>query len=151
MSHVAALKGGQYNVQVLKNMCQRQGWTLKEKNTYKWYGRHVGDYPLPDGFTVKDLGKCDVAIQIPGIQYEIGCVNKNDELVFLYDFWDKNLKNAVGGEKAESLKMHYEFESKLFTVNEAGYEVLEQGFNKQTQSYYLRAKKPQMALASSSF
>lgn len=38
---------------------------------------HVGDYPLPLGFTVKDMGKCHHAVGFPGIAYEVGIIEVN--------------------------------------------------------------------------
>jgi len=39
-----------------------------------WFGRSVGDYPLPAGFTAEMLGKCEHAISLPCCRYEIGVV-----------------------------------------------------------------------------
>ena len=43
------------------------GWNLwKARRPIRWYGRLVGDYPLPSWVKVEDLGKCPHAIRVPG-------------------------------------------------------------------------------------
>jgi len=34
------------------------------EGSYRWYGEHVGDYPLPEGFEEHDLGRCDHVIRL---------------------------------------------------------------------------------------
>lgn len=52
----------------------------REKKTYNWYGRRVGNEPLPGGLSVSDLGKCDFAIGVKGKPgaYEVGVIKKKD-------------------------------------------------------------------------
>ena len=95
MSHVAKVDCVFRDLNAIKTACTKLGLVFVEgKKTYKWYGTHVGDYPLPEGFTKADLGKCEHAIQLPGCQYEIGLArNKNgDGFSMLYDFYDHGLK-----------------------------------------------------------
>ena len=48
----------------------------------------MGDYPLPEGITKEQLGKCSHAIRAPGVEYEIGVVQKpNGHWTLAYDFW----------------------------------------------------------------
>jgi len=98
MSHVTTIDPHEhYDIPALKQMCKNQGWEwLEGQKTYKWFGRHVGDYPLPHGYTVEDMGKCDHAIRVPGALYEIGVVQKNGKWQLLYDFWTTGgLKQAL--------------------------------------------------------
>lgn len=61
---------------------------MRPAQTYRWYGRHVGDYPLPKGITVDDLGKCDFKITFPGINYEVGVkLLPEGHYTLLYDFY----------------------------------------------------------------
>jgi hypothetical protein len=81
---------------------------MRGQKTYKWYGTSVGDYPLQDGFTKSDLGKCDHAIRVKdgtGAEYEIGLVERDGKLVPLWDFWmgGWGLKEKVG-ENCKKLK-----------------------------------------------
>lgn len=61
MSHVAVqeTKPGepQYaDMQALQMACQMLGLEIEHTNKYHWYDRHMGDYPLPKGVKVSDLG-----------------------------------------------------------------------------------------------
>lgn len=90
----------------LKAACSELGLRFNEgAESYKWYGRSVGDYPLPEGFTKEDMGKCDHSISVPGKPgaYEVGvCKAKDgsDGYELLWDFWGKGygLQDAIGKE-----------------------------------------------------
>jgi hypothetical protein len=130
MSHVATIECEIKDLKALKSACNRLNLIWKEdQKTYKWFGRHVGDYPIPDGFTTNDLGKCDHAIGVPGCDYEIGVVkNKIDNgktHKLLWDFWDKNLKTAMGGEKAPKLTQMITIEQSKLAARQKGYSVKE--------------------------
>jgi hypothetical protein len=90
MSHVENCKVKVMDLTALKAACKRMGVEFVEnKRTYNWYGRSVGDYPLPAGFKAEDLGKCDHVIRVPGVGYEVGVVKSKNGKGFdlLYDFW----------------------------------------------------------------
>lgn len=93
MSHVAEIDVFIKDLEALDKACQAMGLELvRGQKTYKWYGHSVGDYPLPQGFTEKDLGKCSHAIRIPGNReaYEVGVVERRDGrpgYQLLWDFW----------------------------------------------------------------
>lgn len=81
MSHVATVDVHITNLDDLKAACQRLGLEFREgQRTYKWFGRHVGDYALPEGFAISDLGTCEHAIGVPGnsAAYEVGVVKRRD-------------------------------------------------------------------------
>jgi hypothetical protein len=66
---------------------------VPNKKTYEWWGRSVGDYPLPEGMTVDMLGKCEHVIQLPGCGYEIGVVKTGPKKYTLaYDFYGEGGK-----------------------------------------------------------
>jgi hypothetical protein len=104
MSHVSTVKVEVKNLKALKKACEALGLIFKEnQKKYKWYGTHVGDYPLPEGFKKEDLGKCEHAIGVKGNNsaYEIGlCKNRNgkDGYTMLWDFWagGQGLEACVG-------------------------------------------------------
>lgn len=78
------------SIAAVKQACKEMGLIFKEgQKTYRWYGRSVGDYPLPQGFTAEDLGKCDHAIEVPGAGYDIGLARRKDGkgYALLFDFW----------------------------------------------------------------
>ena len=110
MSHITPItRDESFNIDTLKRMCADNGWVFAEgQQTYIWYGRFVGDSPLPAGVNVEDLGKCHHAIQIPGAEYEIGVVCKDGQVQLLYDFWKwGGLLDALG-ENAWKLNMAYD-------------------------------------------
>lgn len=90
MSHVCEIDIEVTDLNVLRSAAERLGCELVEAKTYKWYGRHVGDYPIPEGFKKEDLGKCDYVIRVKGAgpkTYEVGVVKKGKTLKFLWDFY----------------------------------------------------------------
>lgn len=88
---------------------------VRDVKNYKWWGHSVGDYPIPEGFTESDLGKCDHVLRVKNNPnaYEIGVVkakNGRPGYQLIYDFYgDKGraVKNCVGA-KGEKLKSAYE-------------------------------------------
>lgn len=103
MSHVATIEIEITNLQDLKAAVAELGLEWAEgQQLYNWYGEHVGDYPLPAGFAIEDLGRCEHAIKL-GLQdraeayarhgvmpYEIGVVRRRDGKpgwALLWDFF----------------------------------------------------------------
>jgi len=103
---------------------ERLGGTLREANTYKWYGRYMGDHPLPEGITKEQLGKCDWAISFPNAEYEIGILDNHDGTYrVLWDFWSGgHLQNAVGKDGVDFIRA-YEIEQTTLLGIENGYSV----------------------------
>ena len=93
MSHVAEMEIDILDLDALATAVRRLGLEfVPNQVTYKWYGTHVGDYPVPKGFEPKDLGHCLHAIRIPGDEraYEIGVVKRRDGkpgYQLMWDFW----------------------------------------------------------------
>jgi hypothetical protein len=80
---------------------------------FAWWGTSVGDHPIPEGFTVEDMGKCEHAIHFPNIKYEIGVVKdrKNPEnYTLLADFWGSGGIARVVGEGGWKFKQAYAME-----------------------------------------
>lgn len=98
----------------LKAACARLGLQFNEgKEDFKWFGRHVGDYPLPEGFTKEDMGKCNHSISVPGkpSAYEVGVCKARDgsgNWELLWDFWGGGygLQKAIG-DKGLDLQEEY--------------------------------------------
>jgi hypothetical protein len=131
MSHVISMKVKINDLECLARAAKRCGLELvKDQKTYKWWGRSVGDYPIPAGFTAQDLGKCDHAIRIPGNShsYEIGVVkNKTGPgYVLLFDFYgqEKTLIPKVG-KNGELLEMAYAVEIAKKDMISQGYTIRE--------------------------
>lgn len=110
MSHVESVNVVITDLKALDAACARMGAVLaKDKTTYNWYGISVGDYPLPAGFRAADLGKCEHAIQLPGVKYEIGVVPARNPdgtpakgMTLLYDFY-----GSTSRDDGQKLKRHF--------------------------------------------
>ena len=132
MSHVAVIKAEIKSLKSIKSACKRLGLTfIENQKTYKWYGNHVGDYPIPEGMSINDMGKCIHAIKIPNAKYEVGIIKdpmnkKNYKLV--WDFWDSNLPKYLGKD-AWRLTQAYEIEHAKYTAKLQGKIVKEKVMN----------------------
>lgn len=113
MSHVVVLDLDIKNLDAVKKLCKNLGWSfLENQKTYVWYGRWMNDYSQQDaavnqGIKPEDLGKCDHAISIPGCHYQLGLKSVGDKYTLLWDWWDKDLKKAMGGEKGQVFMQEY--------------------------------------------
>lgn len=114
MSHVTAIDVHVTDLDALATACASLGLELvRDQTTYKWYGEHVGDWPVPKGFTKHDLGKCAHAIRVVGKSsaYEVGVVERRDGkpgFTLLWDFWagGYGLQEKVG---KDALKLRHEY------------------------------------------
>ena len=130
MSHVVKCNFAVTDIDTLARAVETLGCELvKGQTSYKWFGRSVGDYPLPKGFTAEDLGKCDHAIRIPGHPeaYEIGVVRAKDgsnSFTLLWDFWQGGfgMEEKVG-QDATLLHQAYTAQTAMDYYNELGYSV----------------------------
>ena len=130
MSHVSKIKLTINSLDALKSACQRlQLQFMENQQTYKWYGRYVGDAPLPEGVQIEDLGKCHHAIKVPGAQYEIGVVKKKDSYELLWDSWHSGGLEAKIGPNAGLLKQAYAIERIKIESRLKGYQLIEQKTN----------------------
>lgn len=75
------------------------GQLVRNVTSYNWYGRSVGDYPLPAGITVDMLGHCQHVIRFPGVRYEIGLVKTAQGWVPLFDFYGYDGNEMHDGHK----------------------------------------------------
>ena len=109
MSHVTTIDSDEvYDLASIIEMCRNEGWEfLKKQKNYAWYGRHVGDYPLPAAFTIGDMGKCTHAIRVPGASYEIGVVFKGGQWRLIYDFYSAGGLHTKLGKNGGLLKQAY--------------------------------------------
>lgn len=132
MSHVADIGLLVKDLKSLEKACKTLGLELvRGQQTYKWYGRSVGDTPLPAGFKESDLGKCEHAIRIPGNSqaYEIGVVKRRDGKAGYQLLWD-SWNNGYGivpivGKAAEKLKHAYSHQLTLSHYRQKGYRITE--------------------------
>lgn len=81
MSHVVALELEILDLDALRKAAAMIGLEFRDnQETYRWWGRSVGDYSLPKGFTAAELGKCEHAIGIPG-DVELGDCDTAAQLI----------------------------------------------------------------------
>ena len=129
MSHVVTVDIEIKDIDCLRKACKAIGLEFREnQKTYKWYGRSVGDYPIPNGFSVSDLGKCDHAIGIPNNNsaYEIGVVKRDNKYTLLWDFWSGGYGlQGVVGDKCGNLVQAYTKEVAVKKARNMGYIVKE--------------------------
>lgn len=103
MSHVTTMPIQVKDLKALELAAKELGMELVQQSTFRWYGTHVGDYPLPQGFTKEDMGKCEYALRLKGNSraYEVGVCKRRDGkagYTLLWDFWagGHGLQAAVG-------------------------------------------------------
>jgi hypothetical protein len=126
MSHVTNIDIEINNLTALESAIQEMGGVfVRNKTNYTWYGRHVGDYPLPAGFTKEMLGKCEHAIALKGTNYEIGVVrnpSKPSGYTLLYDFWGPGEKlRQHFGDGLTKLKQMYGVHAATAAAKKKGY------------------------------
>lgn len=132
MSHVATVEIEIKDLDALRVACKRIGLEFREgQKKYKWYGHHVGDYPLPAGFTQAELGRCDHALAVPNADkntYEVGVVKRKDGpgFVLLWDFFagGMGLEEVVGPE-CSKLRQAYAVEVAKKKAIQGGFMVTE--------------------------
>jgi hypothetical protein len=131
MSHVSTVKLAVKSLTALEAAAKACGAVFQKASTYKWFGRSVGDYPLPEGFKAHDLGKCIAKISVPNVGYEIGVAparKKSGEIipgeyVLLYDHWGpgQGLVQHFGGRELPRLKQAYAVETVKELARKKGY------------------------------
>ena len=130
MSHVAKIELEIKSLEALIQACRRLGFEfVRDQKTYQWYGRWMGDYPLPEGITTDQLGACDHAIKVPGCTYEIGVVKRNSSYTLLWDSWETALRLKIGLD-AGVLRQAYTVEAVRQDAKLKGYRVIEKKTDK---------------------
>lgn len=128
MSHITTIDIEITDLDALEAAVREMGAQfLRGQTSYTWFGRSIGDYPIPRGFTAADLGKCDHVIRLPGCQYEIGVVKnpaKPTTYTLLYDFWGPGKKlKAHFGANMERIKQLYAVHRATTAARAKGYSV----------------------------
>jgi len=142
MSYVSKIDTIIDDADVLKAAALRLGMEVREKTSYKWYGYSVGDYPLPIGFAVQDLGKCEFALGVTGneVAYEVGVVKNplGPGYVLLHDFWQGGFGLLdVIGQGAENLLQEYDYLKTIESLRLEGYYIDEE--RQQNGAYIITA------------
>ncbi len=131
MSHCVDIKTVIQDLDALEAACEKLGLELKRgQQTYKWWGHSVGDYPIPEGLTEEDLGKCEHALVVKdnAQAYEVGLVKTKDGKGYrlLYDYYGggKGLMAKIG-DNADTLTQRYAAEVATRQARRQGYRVTE--------------------------
>jgi hypothetical protein len=133
MSHISKIELEIKSLDALIRACERLGFEfVKDQKTYHWYGRWVGDSPLPEGIATEQLGICDHAIRVPGCTYEIGVVKRNSSYTLLWDSWETALRLKIGLD-AGVLRQAYTVEAVKQDAKLKGYRVTEKKTDKTTR------------------
>jgi hypothetical protein len=127
MSHVVAIQTELTDLQAIAATCRELGLTLKlGQKTFQWWGRSVGDYPLPEGQTKESLGQCDHAIGVPGTTWEIGLVKSGNGYKLCFDFFGhkgRPILEAIGGEKGGKFLQAYGLNKATIEARRLGHNV----------------------------
>jgi hypothetical protein len=135
MSHVTTMKFKVDNLLALKMAAEAIGLEFREnQHHYKWWGRHVGDYALPEGFKAANLGKCEHAIGIPNNNkaYEVGVCKdpSGNGYVLLWDFYGGGLGlEAAVGKDGYRLTQEYSVQVAIMQAQLDGMEVISRSVN----------------------
>lgn len=122
------------HVKALKTAAEMLGFEVINTNVYNWYGRVVGDYPMPAGMKQEDLGKNAkfVLRHKDGNGYDIGIIedpNNPGCYVPIYDFWEGGGLGKYVGDPIETedglklcpkLVMRYNMCCEMFGAKDAG-------------------------------
>jgi len=104
MSHIRDITLQIKRINAIKFACNKLGYELCEgQETYRWYGRFMNDWPLPENVKVEDIGKCHHAIKVPGATYEIGVIKTEKGFKLQYDFWSSGELDKVCGKNLSKL------------------------------------------------
>jgi len=132
VSHVESIELVLADLQALEAGAKRFDGQLVKQSTYRWFGQSVGDYPLPKGMTKEDLGKCDYAIKLPGVNYEVGVVKVEGGYRLAYDFYgydrsehDGHKLKAMFGDQLSKLRQAYTLELGKKVAKRCGYRTKE--------------------------
>ena len=135
MSHVTVIDIEIKDLGALRRACEDLGLEFREgQTTFKWYGRHVGDYPIPEGYSKEDMGHCEHAIGIPNNKnaYEVGVI-RNKATGGWHLMWDffaggHGLQKVVGNNCSKLVQGYSKqmVKSKLLPIMSKGFQLKEQ-------------------------
>ncbi len=116
--HVVSVRVQLNDLGALNLACKRLGWKLNIGATsYRWYGRWVGDSPLPEHLLTPNqlaqvkamprneqsefmnnfLAGCDHSISIPNSRYEVGIrLTPGGHAHLLWDWYDPKMFDHMG-------------------------------------------------------
>jgi len=102
MSHMVSGEIEIKDIDSMQEACESLGLIFRRgATTFEWFGIWVNDYHGKDAayrkIDPKTFGKCEHAIKIPDVLYEIGLVrDKEGKLRLAYDKYDEQIENNLG-------------------------------------------------------
>lgn len=121
MSHVVNIETKIKDLGALQAAVTALGFEWRaDQESYAWYGRWVGDAPMPEGVNEADLGKCEHAIRVPGCSYEVGVVRVNGGYDLRYDFYMAGGLEDKIGQRAGPLVQSYAYQKTLAAARAGG-------------------------------
>ena len=131
MSHISKIELEIRDLESLKQACKKLGFQFMENQKhYTWYGKWVGNQPLPDGINEEDLGKCTHAIHVPAAVFEIGVVRRGNANILLWDSWIGGGLQKQIGKDAGILRQSYAIASVKKESRRKGYRITEKRMKK---------------------
>ncbi len=130
MSHVAKIELEVRDLEALKEAARRLGLEFREgQKTYRWWGTHLAGYPIPQGFTAEDLGRCDHALRAPGREdaFEVGVAFRDGRYHLLWDFYGTRgapMQKAIGPNGGK-LRQAYAIAEAKIAARKKGYSCVE--------------------------
>lgn len=126
LSHISKIELEIKDLEALKAACKNLGFQFAENQKhYTWYGKWVGNQPLPEGITEDQLGKCDHVIHVPSAAFEVGVVRKGNSYILLWDSWIGGGLEKYIGKNAGILKQAYTVETVKRSAILKGYRLIE--------------------------
>lgn len=113
MSHITKIELLVTDLDALEEAAGLLGLELRRgQKTHRWYGRLMGDSPLPKGMRPEAAGKCEHALRLKdgGSEcYEIGVVRVADGVGFalFVDTWQQRSLMEAVGEAGARLRQEY--------------------------------------------
>jgi hypothetical protein len=143
VSHIARMQFRVNDLDALEACAAHVGMRLdRNRKNYRWYGRWVGDTPLPEGVKLEDLGKCDCAlVPLTGNGYDIGLVwNEAEQSYDLrWDFYVRGGLERLVGEDGFKLSQEYNYETVRKAHETVGQEVYREVLPDGALKMYVRA------------
>ena len=126
-SHVVDVDVEIRDLDAFERACSNLGLTFERGRTnYRWFGQHVGDYPLPKGFSAEDMGKCEhAAHRTDGKGYGLGLCKRGNHYRLIFDFYGSGgsaLEEKIG-KRAKTITAAYSVEVCTAKARQLGWRV----------------------------
>ena len=133
MSHIVKMEASYKLLADIIAAGLRMGWSFDAAaRAYRWFGQFVGDWKLPKGMKVEEIGKATHGVfTVPGAGYQVGVVQESDGTFSLRADWYSSggllraTRVSSPEEFAGRFKQAYGVESTIRACRTAGKQVSE--------------------------